>query len=198
MFNNPFYVLRWNAEDNCTFLKHYHKIFEENSRLCCLEEAVFDPIFYHRIPKKLLLDQMYFEGKFVYQALTCSYSEFCGYMEGGLPRKCFRYFKPRWFSSRYLWYYYRYRERMSYRRLLHHDKKELSQEEQNRRAWREEKQFERDKAKRIWRRSCGKYNKKRAHEKHRAWQRNYIETEKYEELLDTSKLKGYQDSWWWD
>jgi len=85
-----------------------------------------------------------------------------------------------------------------------HKKKEKSQKELDRQAWREHKQVKRDKAKRQdlhgWRSDgCPKWLKRHCNKKHRQWERRMIEKERYEELgVNYYKRKDIFDPWLWD
>ena len=78
------------------------------------------------------------------------------------------------------WHYLRCHDRSKYRRKQEHCKKEESPKA----AWREHKQFSRDKSKgRGWNRGFSKkWYKRFANKKHRAWERDGLTHEKWDEL----------------
>lgn len=89
-----------------------------------------------------------------------------------------------------------FRQRMSFRRRGH-QKKVLGLEEENRKAWREYKGFQRD---RIRNHSYGqrkKFAKEFSNRSYRAWERKVMARGDYE-LLEKKAPKNFFDPWFWD
>ena len=90
-----------------------------------------------------------------------------------------------------------------YRRQTHHRKKQYSEKELSRKAWREEKKLLRDKSKRLG--IVGFYSdgvppwvKRYCNKKHRQWERQRLVHEKYDELGGPRhKRRDIFDPWTW-
>ena len=145
---------------------------------------------------KQLINSMYFEGR-LRRVLACSFFEFNKLMRTQyLPNV----YDLDWLSRFHLftWGWHRSPKKTSYTKQLYHAKKVLSEEEQNKIAWREHKQLRRDRSKScLSHSSYKKFAKKQAHKKHRAWLRTNIAADNYEKLME-NRLDIYQDPWMWD
>jgi hypothetical protein len=72
-------------------------------------------------------------------------------------------------------------------------KKEISDVEQSRRDWRERKGFKRDRAKRRHWCSCGRYVKQVDHRSRRAYEREMIDAQRWDEMYDHQDM--FVSSW---
>jgi len=103
----------------------------------------------------------------------------------------YNYKKDTW-SSRWRW---TNGETSKYKRNLEHKKKELSEEEIQKREWK--KKFRKDKAKTYYRRGAGKYYKRLSNKMHRSFERKMIHYERYDKLHEVD-YKFFLDPWLWD
>jgi hypothetical protein len=78
-----------------------------------------------------------------------------------------------------------------------YDGKEIDEEAQSSADWRERKHFKKDKSKRYKRRSCPKWVKRQCNKEYRAWQRDLIQRDKFEEIGSKTR-KDFFDPWIWD
>jgi len=96
------------------------------------------------------------------------------------------------------WWRLRNEYSTKYQRKPEHEKKVLTQEESNRRAWREHKGFGRDKAKAGFKRDgCPPWMKRMCNKEYRAWVRNCIKNDRIEEIGSKTR-KDFFDPWRWD
>lgn len=96
-------------------------------------------------------------------------------------------------------YNWRHRHNMNsgYVKREHHKKKVLSDEQINKKEWREYKGFAKDQADIQKRRGAGRYFKRKANKKNRAWSRDLMSHDLHEEMCNND-YKIFIDRWAWD
>jgi hypothetical protein len=134
------------------------------------------------------LNDLYIEGFYIYQTLKCSFSEF---------RQALL-FGNHLLSSQNYYIPYRRPDKSGgkYTKQPHHQKKTISEKEQSRLDWREKKGFTRDyrRQNRSFRGRCKKIRKIIDNKQHRAWERNCLAHEQFDELYN-GKNKIIFNAW---
>lgn len=147
-----------------------------------------EPDYTGRIEFNEPLSELYFEGKNVYQVINCSFPEFCQALLFGnhlYPNR--QYFpgfsRPDKVPSKYV-------------RQSHHHPKILSEQDQARKDWRERKGFTKDyrRRSRSYRGRCKKIRKFFDNKQHRAWEKDCLHHERFDELMNGTN-KAIFDPW---
>lgn len=187
----PDWTANWNAADLKEFLRAASKCYDSRAQIVFVGDNL--------IRRDLELIQWLYKYGRDYRVLSMDYNQFSRTLIGW-PHESRRQYKKRLRkkmreraqrSSRF-W------DPLPYRVRNHHvtEKKELSSEEQSRRAWREEKQFNRDKSRfEGWRRGGS----------HKTWAKKYsnrAERRHVRERLHNDKEilphRWFNDPWMWD
>lgn len=217
-FLNPSYIPKWNKYAYIQLLVEYYKKYQESlgySDLPLSRPTYFlkyRRIWFKDIPHVFnervnfyLINDLYFEGHYVLKILNCSFSEFNHYMVYGIPDKFLDFIYPKRFK--YRWRHHvraeilsaRFRQKTKFQNNKC-PKKEKTEHQLNNQNWKKYKGIDRDKRKCGYRRrrSCPKYYKRKFNKQHRQWQRDNINKNNWEELMDCKKLKFISDPWNYD
>lgn len=134
------------------------------------------------------LNDLYFEGRTVYQVIDCSFTEFKEALLFGNQLNS---------SSNYYPFYSRKnKEPSKYQKQPHHNKKVYSETDVRKQEWREKKGFTKDhrRKNRSFYGQCKKIRKFFDNKQHRQWEKQCLHHEKYDELTDF-KNKAIFDPW---
>ena len=223
---NKDHISKFEDEEFARLLIYYYKYYQQNYnywefdhfRRSASRPSSYDPVWYkrfilyggHRI-KWGLINQLYFEGNHVLKKIKCSYFEFCDFMIYGVPSEYYSlvnenyshynsWFWRRGWSSRNDFKNNHFRKKQKYQKRKGHTKKVKTEDQIKKEEWRKVNKVPKDKSKPNYRRrkSCPKDYKRMANKSHRRWQKNNIQKENWEELMDTKKLDFLQDPWGWD
>jgi len=214
---NHSYV-KWDKKSYIDLLVKYYETYQKS--LGFSDQPLIRPAYYltygrlwfkdinHVFNKKInfnLINDQYFEGHFVLKILNCSFSEFHNYMVYGIPDKFLDYIYPR--RSKYKWRHWlraeilsnRFRQKLKFQNKGY-AKKEKSEHQLSKENWKKQKGLDKDKRKCGYRRrrSCPNYSKRKFNKQHRQWQRDNINHENWEELMNYKKLKWISDPWHYD
>lgn len=194
-YPNPDWSPKWDAEEQLKFLKAAREVFVRKTSAIWLSDNLIV-----RRHKQETLQWLYKWGR-DYQVLSMDFAQFCALIvkdKDGLgrwpPRQTYYRYKRRW---RYGLpdYFLDFRVRHHH---AHVPKKEISENERQRREWRERKQFRRDKARNGWgwpRRGCGRktWAKRLSNRKERSHVRKCLHHDR--EILPHL---WFVDAWMWD
>lgn len=159
-----------------------------------VREQVFTEPVYNNLSeaqKEQFLSHLYKEGQ-IYGLILMDFNQFKSIIN--------RRRSNRWSHRQEYWFTDHgvdFRERMSYGRRPHHQKKVLSEVERSRREWREKKGFNRDRIRRYWYGSRKKWAKKFSNRSHRAMERELLQRADWDLFLDGIP-KNLFDPWDWD
>ena len=149
--------------------------------------------------KTLFLNHLYKEGK-LFHIVEVDFNEFQSRLASFFNRNHRGGRRYRRFPDGQ-WYYRHgnidFRERMSYGRRPHHQKKVLSEQEVSRREWRDNKGFNRDRQKAYWYGSRKKWAKHFSNRSHRAMERQMIHRQLWDRFIN-GVPKDIFDPWDWD
>lgn len=144
---------------------------------------------------------LYKEGFFIYKVLKCSWEEFL--LAITINRSVYpsyRDSKKSYRGGRWYWDHgVEFREKLSYQKRPHHQKKELTEKESFNKSWREQKGFNKDYRKQN-RSLYGKRKtnaKKFSNRTYRRIEKRLIQSGQYD-LLSSQKDKSIFDPWDWD
>lgn len=195
IYQNPDWSPKWEAELQAQFLKDAIQVYSRKTSPIWISDTHIA-----RENKNEVLNWLYKWGR-DYQVLAMSFDEFCNQIvERNRPTYPYG-------STLYRRYYRRGRRGylpdnwLDFRVRNHHahvPKKILSEDELQRREWREHKQFKRDRARRGWSYNCrgnGRktWAKRFSNRKERRHVRQAILAEK-----EIKPHRLFQDKWMWD
>lgn len=184
--NNDLYI--WSAEDQLLYIKQCQSLRNKQ-------------VFWNPEELSHFIQKIYING-FESGVLQLSFDEFKTALltNDSIWSNQYNYNKETKDSPFYSIHRVDFRQGLKYVKRNHHNKKNLSRREEAKRNWRKEKGIDLDKQKAGGRHDgCPPWMKRMCNKTHRAWERDCITSEQYDELGGwTWKRKDLFDPWMWD
>ena len=194
------HVPSWDEEISDSYVRDCYNLYQGKwkSRYT-IGDSYYGPheIRYNRYDKRyhytgekadwVYIEDLYLEGR-GRKVLNMDFSQFAEKLIKGYPRRYSRYWRRFEFPFRHKHEDVNWKEK---------GKKTVSEKEQIRRDWREKKGINRDNKKPNYRMGAGKWYKNHSNRLHRSWERQNLSDGNWDDLVNDSKIKFFQDSWMW-
>ncbi len=205
-FQNPENIPNWDKGASDDYIRECYKLYQENVRSkysidghfygsqefryyssCHREYSNSQYHYYSEKADWIYINFLYREGR-SRKVLNCDYEQFAKYLINGFQRRWIRYSHIK----------APFRQKHENTKWKDKGKKILSEEEQNKREWRDKKGIDRDNKKSGWRRSgAPKWIKQYSNKLHRQWEREKIHNGEWDDMGDKD-YKYFLDPWMWD